>query len=130
MRQHGIADFPDIAVQDGHLQPPADLKQILRSHGDAQSRAATGACNPIVDALPPSAQFGGDAHRPLSAADLHKVQQFAACVRRHGFPHIPDPQPDGGFRGVGRVTPQLKAAAEACKNDLPASMAGRLPSAD
>lgn len=130
MRQHGIADFPDIAVQDGHLQPPADLKQKLRSHGDAQSRAATHACQSILDALPPSARFGGNANRPLSASDLHKVQQFAACVRNHGVPHLPDPKPDGSFQGVEPMTPQLKAAGQACKNYLPASLQNRLAQAD
>jgi hypothetical protein len=130
MRQRGIADFPDIAVQDGHLEPPADMKQKLRSVPDTQARAASRACQSIVDALPPSAQFGGDTNRPLSASDLDKVQQFAACVRNHGFPHLPDPKPDGDLESAGPMTPQLKAAAEACKNYLPASLQTRLAHSD
>lgn len=124
MRTHGIPDFPDMVVQDGTLHPPngATFKSKLRANPAAQR-----ACQPILDALPPTAH--GGSHQ-LSASDLHKVQQFATCIRNHGFPHFPDPKADGSFQGVGRVTPQLEAAARECKHYLPASIGNRLPQVD
>lgn len=124
MRSHGIPDFPDMVVQDGTLHPPDDatFKSKMRANPAAQR-----ACQPILDALPPSAL--GE-RQQLSASDLHKVQQFAACMRSHGFPHFPDPKADGSFQGVGPVTPQLKAAGEECRHYLPASMGNRLPQVD
>jgi hypothetical protein len=115
MRSHGIPDFPDMVVQDGTVHPPNDttFKSKLRANPAAQR-----ACQPILDALPPSAHGGS---QQLSASDLNKVRQFATCMRSHGFPHFPDPKADGSFQGVGAVTPQLKAAGEECKHYLPTS---------
>jgi hypothetical protein len=52
---------------------------------------------------------------------------FSACMRRHGLPNFPDPEPAGrGFRltlgtenGVDVGSPQFKRAQQACKKLLP-----------
>lgn len=121
MRSHGIPDFPDMVVQDGTLRPPNDasFKAKVRANPAAQR-----ACQPILTALPPSARGGSP---QLSPSGLHKVQQFAGCMRNHGFPHFPDPRPDGSFQGVGPVTPRLTAAGQECAHYLPTN---RLPSVD
>jgi hypothetical protein len=124
MRSHGIPDFPDMVVQDGTLHPPNDTTFKSKLRANPAAPAAQRACQPILDALPPSAHGGS---QQLSASDLNKVQQFATCMRSHGFPHFPDPKADGSFQGVGPVTPQLKAAGEECKHYLPTS---QLPQVD
>lgn len=124
MRSHGITDFPDMVVQDGTLHPPNDATFKSKLRANPATPAAQHACQPILDALPPSA-WGGN--HQLSASDLHKAQQFAACMRNHGFPHFPDPKADGSFQGVGPVTPQLNAAGQECKHYLPTNM---LPQVD
>jgi hypothetical protein len=51
---------------------------------------------------------------------------FAACVRSHGEPNFPDPNPQGQFSvsavaasGIDPQSPQLGRAVQACENDLP-----------
>jgi uncharacterized protein YceK len=75
MRSHGIPDFPDMMVQDGTLHPPnvTTFKSKLRANPAAP--AAQRACQPILDALPPSA-LGRS--QQLSASDLNKVQTAAS----------------------------------------------------
>jgi hypothetical protein len=112
MRSHGVSDFPD-PNSNGTIMLPqnADLSS-------PQFQAAQQACQ----ALRP-----GGAGGPPSAADQQKAVQYAACMRQHGFPDYPDPQPTGsGFTveipsGFDPNSPQTQAALQACRafNVLP-----------
>jgi hypothetical protein len=71
---------------------------------------------------------GGSAHSPLLA--------FAQCMRSHGVPNFPDPQP--GFSNAKfpsaqqlRVSSsQYQAAENACQHLLPAGVDDRFPAAE
>jgi hypothetical protein len=60
----------------------------------------------------------------LTAEDMTKLRQFAACMRENGFPTYPDPDPQGNFplpdelRAVESDTP-MRNAEKACENHLP-----------
>jgi len=56
---------------------------------------------------------------------LRPLRKFAACVRHHGVPGLPDPKVVGGKvvlmlpRGYSAKSPQLKKAQRACRKLLP-----------
>ncbi|MDQ1711902.1 MAG: hypothetical protein QOE45_1352 [Frankiaceae bacterium] len=60
---------------------------------------------------------GKPAPRP-AAADVEKLRQYASCLRAHGLPDYPDPDPD---TGVPMMSDELRVRL---KNDpnLPAAM--------
>ena len=103
--------------------------QCMAEHGAPQPRAADkDAGDPQAPALA-SAQaafeacqqyLGGEvAASPMSAEDIAKMRQFSECVREHGVPDWPDPDPR-----TGQITfPSDDVATAVKKNpDLPAAM--------
>src|SRR5690348_8298697 len=95
IRQHGIPDFPDPVVNGGRLvMPPGDTtaKQKLTNNRNAQD-----ACRSIAARLPDNGRHESQA--PLSAAELHKLVQWAQCMRQHGV-SVPDPDQYGNFRDM------------------------------
>jgi hypothetical protein len=85
-REHGAPSYPDpVQNSDGTwgvpgqpADPPASAHQ---------------ACASIEAKLPQVSD-----EKPLSAADMSKMRQFATCMREHGLTTWPDPQPDGSFK--------------------------------
>jgi hypothetical protein len=55
------------------------------------------------------------------------LYRFSACMRSHGVPNFPDPQPSGGgvsltidsHNGLNPDAPQFKAASKSCEKLLP-----------
>jgi len=94
LRGHGLTRMPDAQLsQDGYLQfPPVsgyNWKEDLGKH-----RSIIDACQSIEDTYPPNA------FRPrqqFTADDLHKLAEYAKCVRAHGIPAFPDPNAAGEF---------------------------------
>jgi len=94
LRSHGLTRMPDAQLSaDGYLefvaQPGYDWKNELRQH-----KTVISACQSIEDSYPPNA------FRPkqqYSADDLRKLAEYAKCVRAHGIPAFPDPNPAGEF---------------------------------
>lgn len=112
VRSHGFPDFPDPVV-DSKGQANFGNSPAVKSMG----QRAQGACGSILGRLPAAAQGRG----PVTAAELHQETLFAGCLRRHGLPDWPDPQPDGTFRlagtpyiGMGKGGP-VATAMEACR---------------
>jgi hypothetical protein len=59
-----------------------------------------------------------------SSSDIQALLQVAACMRRHGFPHWPDPNDRGEFhvRSADAGTPAGEARAiKACSSLFPPS---------
>jgi hypothetical protein len=98
LRSHGLTRMPDAQLtQDGYIQfPPVNgynWKEDLAKH-----KSIISACQSIEDSYPP------DAFRPkqqLNADDLHKLADYAKCVRAHGIPDFPDPDSTGTFNVAG-----------------------------
>lgn len=111
VRAHGAPSFPDPQVDSqGH----ADFGQSPQTKTEASQ--AQGTCGSILNRLP--ASVTGNA--PATAARLHELTLFARCMRQHGLPQWPDPQPDGAFRLSGTPyattgkSPQVLGAMHAC----------------
>lgn len=107
MRDHGITDFPDpqpgggIALQG---EPGSDLDPDSPQFQDADE-----ACNSLLP--PPSGEEEEEAREEMLA--------YAECMREHGFPDFPDPQPGEGINlDAGEHpefdSPQFDEASEAC----------------
>jgi len=109
MRDHGIADFPDpepgggLAIQG---EPGSDLDP-----DNPRFKAADEACKSL---LPPQPAEEEEQARADALA-------YARCMREHGFPTFPDPNPDGGLDlDLGKHpeldpdNPRFQAANEAC----------------
>jgi hypothetical protein len=95
------------------------LPQVDKEHtdpkvlGDAQEQ-----CRQFV----PS---GGDATRP-SSQDLEASRKYAACIRQHGVPDYPDPDPVSGEPGISdelgarlKADPAMATATRACAEFQP-----------
>jgi hypothetical protein len=84
---HGAPDFPEPSINPaGQLVFPDNAPDL--------PPAAETACRSIIDQLPAPVASSGSALPP------HTLQQwlaFARCMRSHGLPQWPDPQPDGSF---------------------------------
>jgi len=65
-------------------------------------------------------------HHVPEPAELERLRQFAQCLRDHGVPDWPDPEPDGSFGDDPTVvnaknSPRMRSAMEACEDLLPGS---------
>lgn len=70
-----------------------------------------------------------DTHATTAAkvSNQDKLVKLAECIRGHGVPHFPDPDPKGEFQFGIDVSPAVwKEAVEACKDlEPPGTFSGR-----
>jgi hypothetical protein len=114
LRDHGHPQIADPTLRsDGRLTFGAQEDAV-----DAASRALRGAtCRrelvAIKDAPP----------KPPTAAELRQAVRFSQCIRKHGAPDWPDPQPDGTYPLDARLRQAGKAGIvsglEACRSFNP-----------
>jgi hypothetical protein len=118
LRRHGLRNFPD-PDSEGHLEIPASWGIDLKTGNATSPRAsaAAQACRSLLPSL---------AGRPTAAQEAHALPamlRFAHCMRSHGVPDFPDPQPSGALELAEKVarpnTPQFKAARQACQRFVP-----------
>jgi hypothetical protein len=114
MREHGI-DMPDPKVDaSGRME----MRVNARGVGDAKMRAAQTACQDKTGgAFGPG---GGQPDPKFQEAAL----KYSQCMRQHGVPKFPDPQPNGGLllkagNGIDPSSPTFKAADKTCQQLLP-----------
>ncbi len=116
MREHGVPDFPDPV--NGRLQLQARKGGTLDPES-AGFKAAQTACKDLEPAG--LAQSGQNGQRQ------EDMLKFVACMREHGVPKFPDPQPDGrmliGGGDIDPDSPQFKSAQETCRKLLPGGVA-------
>lgn len=65
-----------------------------------------------------------NASPPVPQAQFQQLVRYAQCIRQHGVPHWPDPDPDGSFPLPSSINPKdaaNQAAGDACKRYLPSS---------
>ncbi|MBY8871338.1 hypothetical protein K7640_05715 [Micromonospora sp. PLK6-60] len=142
------ADEPRVASVSGSqtAAPPADreaqlsrYRDCLTQHGVTLLDTPTAEGLPQVDkantdpkvvgeAQAQCRQFvpsGGDATRP-SAQDLETSRRYAACLRQHGVPDYPDPDPVTGDPRIDddlgarlKADPKMATATQACAEFQP-----------
>src|SRR5262249_60700498 len=67
-----------------------------------------------------SSGSGADANTTKKLTNQDKLVKLAECIRAHGVPHFPDPDPKGDFAFGIDVSPAVwQKATEACKDLTP-----------
>lgn len=120
MRAHGVPDFPDPG-SNGRIS----LKVTKGSDLDPNSAAYKSAQQSCKSLQPPGLGGGGT----QSVANQKQELQFVSCMRSHGVPNMPDPQPSGamiigGGQGINPNSPQFKSAIQTCHKLLPGGGTG------
>jgi hypothetical protein len=112
MREHGMSWFPD-------PQPGTGGLQIRVPAGQDKSKvdAAMAACRKFMP--------NGGVPDKLDPAQLEQARRLSQCMREHGVPNFPDPEPDGRMQldgdklGTGPGQPTFDAAEKACARYRP-----------
>jgi len=127
MRAHGIPDYPDPSSVSG----PIDSSQLGVS--DTVYESARTTCYQ----LHPQPQNTAGLTTAQEQQVLGQLLNFAKCMRSHGVPNFPDPNPASTIWGPGGGklftlpssinpdSPQFTSAQNACKSLMPSSGAVR-----
>lgn len=107
-RAHGDAGFPD-PVYD-----PSDGRWHFAVSPATAPQSTQQACQHLF----PSANVSP----PVPQAQFQQLVRFAQCLRQHGMPTWPDPNPDGAFPLPPLLLPKTPAyvqASRACQRYIP-----------
>jgi hypothetical protein len=112
VRAHGVPNYPD-PLANGQY-PPVNKHLIV---GNPRFPAANRACGHLIPQSVITA---------LNQVDLRQYVRFAACMRTHGVPNMPDPttEADGSPifilspASIDTNSPQVRAAAFRCQSLL------------
>jgi hypothetical protein len=111
MRSHGLPHFLDPKVTQSP-QGAGVSQGVPASVG--QSPAFASAQHACAKLQPAGAQGPS---QPATAAQHAQDVTFAACVRKHGVPNMPDPAPSGVFNlppQINQNSPAFMAAVKGC----------------
>jgi hypothetical protein len=127
MRSHGVPSFPDPG-SSGQIR--VDPRKLAESGIDVDSPRFKRAARACLRLQPKGAR--ATARQP-TAAQQQAMLRFARCMRSHGVPNFPDPQPGGALDLAQKVaapnSPQFKAADHTCRNFVPGAPIPAAPSA-
>lgn len=119
IRAHGIPDFPD-PNSKGQFLVPNGSSGSLSNVSSAVAGAATKACQKLV---PPSMPGPSGSQGSSTSNEV----KFSQCMRSHGVPNFPDPNPNGGITlppGMNPQSPQFQAAQKDCQSLMPMNPGG------
>jgi len=116
MRSHGVLSFPDAASfgSSGAIKAAkGQIAQISESEAPSPTfQAAQRACAKYLGTPTTSP--------PVSTREMQKLLAVSHCMRAHGVPNFPDPNPTTGQiaapAGIDRNSPQVLAALHACSS--------------
>lgn len=123
IRQHGLPNFPDpVAATEGPAAGQGILdKSALKRYPDAVSLQALTACSA---ALASANIASGPGSSTISQQELQARLALARCIRAHGVPNFPDPNPTTGNvtppPGLNKNSPSILAAIQACPSQVQA----------
>jgi hypothetical protein len=126
MRQHGVWNFPDPG-STGQIR--LDPRKLAESGIDVDSPRFERAARACLRLQPEG--VGSTARQP-TAAQQQAMLRFARCMRSHGVPNFPDPQPGGALDLAQKVaapnSSQFKATGHTCRNFVPGAPIPATPS--
>ena len=127
MRSHSVSNFPDQASFGSSAAIRAAKGQMAQiSASEASSPTFQAAQRACVKYAPPSQPPAG-----VSSQETQKLLAVSRCMRGHGVPNFPDPNPITGElaapAGIDRNAPQVLAALRAAERELTRSAAGLGP---
>jgi hypothetical protein len=107
-RSHGDPSFPD-PVYD-----PNDGRWHFAISPGSAPEATQQACQHLFPSVNPSP--------PVPQAQFQQLLRLAQCIRQHGVPNWPDPDPDGSFPlppPLQTKTHAAEVALDACQRYIP-----------
>ena len=118
MRNHGITAFPDPQFSHGGQS----MSIHITANMDVGSPAFNTARKACAHLMPGGGkQISNGPSAAQTQAQTAAYVAFAACMRKHGFPHFPDPNGQGQLSlsaiqaaGINFNEPALKPAADGC----------------
>jgi hypothetical protein len=123
LRQNGIANFPDPSVDA--TGTVTVNKQALVGFPKALVSSALAQCRTALDraGIHVGTSGGGGHGGPSPVKQLQAIVAYARCIRAHGIPNFPDPDPTTGQLslppGITKLSPTFVAAQRACRSKLP-----------
>lgn len=111
------AEGVEVEVEGDAGSGKSGIRARQGQDGNSDMKAAMEKCRQFMP-------NGGEAPK-LSAEDIEKMREYAACMRANGVPNFPDPDPEtGGIKiesqpGDGLDKDSLKEAEEKCKDKQP-----------
>jgi hypothetical protein len=96
-RAHGLPN-----LQDPQIDPSG---KAIFPNGLTIPPETRRACQSMANRLIPDAA----PDQPPTAAQLASLRAFAQCLRQHGVPNWPDPNPDGSFSPPPEIAHSLKS---------------------
>lgn len=117
MRAHGVSGFKDPTIK--RSAQGVGVSQGV-SAAVAQAPAFNSAQQACQHLLPPGSQ--GPGSQPVSAGQRAEMVKFAACVRAHGVPTMPDPAANGVFNLPPEINQNARAFQTAVKTCIPNGM--------
>jgi len=106
MRSHGVLNFPD----PSSAAAPSASRALKEESTSPEFQAAALACAKYA--------HHGTAAPPVSPQEMQKLLAVSRCMRAHGVPNFPDPNPTTGDLtapvGIDRSSPTVLAALRAC----------------
>jgi hypothetical protein len=110
LRAHGVPNFPDPVYE------PSDGRWHYADYRPDVPQSAQQACQHLT----PSAGVSP----PVPQAEFQALVRLAQCIRQHGVPTWPDPNPQGQFR----LGPQLLTKANPAENNAKRACQRYIPS--
>jgi hypothetical protein len=116
MRSHGVLSFPDPASLGSSAEIKADKGQIAQvTQREAASPTFQAARRACAKYYPPTAPT-----QHVSTQEMQELLAVTRCMRAHGVPTFPDPNPTTGElttpAGIDRNSPVVVAALQACQS--------------
>jgi hypothetical protein len=118
LRQHGIVDLPDpTVVTSGPAKGESVFdKRAFAAYSESVVDQALTACSAALAQAGVVPRTSGPT---LTQQEIQNRLALARCLRTHGVPNFPDPNPTTGDvtlpPGLTKTSPQLLAAAQACR---------------
>jgi len=110
MRSHGLPDFPDPNA-NGHGF--GNQQQENQERSNPHFAMAYSDCQHLLPSAPSS-------HGTKGIPSQTQLVRFSRCMRSHGVPDYPDPNPSVSIRtelaqlGINTNSPQFQAALQTC----------------
>jgi hypothetical protein len=124
LREHGLPNVPDpVIARNGPAAGKGILdKTALKDDQDTVVQQAIAACAvAIAQANIETSQGSSD----LSTQEIQARLALARCIRAHGVPNFPDPNPTTGEvtppPGLSKTSPSILAAIKACPSQAQAA---------
>jgi hypothetical protein len=136
MRSHGVPDFPDPNPAEGFSASSfssngangtvdLDSSQVQKAYGSCRHLLAD---SPNLSQLQQQIQQLQQKEQQKEEQELPVLLKYSQCMQSHGEPDFPDPPGSGqttvpkGSALINPQSPQYLAAANACRQLLPAGL--------